>query len=351
MTKTVILMMVLSSLMIVSSMAAANPPDVVWKTPMPSENDRELFAYQARPSMMTVKEGERLAQNFIIKADAKNLFDRCTKENDRLIYTSGNDGSAYLEISMKSRSIGFYRGLDCYDGEYSIPDLPSHTVAPALAFRWLRRLDLLPKNPDEIIIAHVGGLSLGVGNEDGSTETYEKLRTVKIRRRVGGLPVVGSGERVVLHLGQAGRLMGLIYDWSDWKPRPVATSELRTMGSRNDLARERIEFIAGRAQSVTVLDARVVLFNDYGRGVIEPAVLVDASARYEQICQDGREQKTVEFIEPCDFLVPLLRKPVAQYPDSDESAGVPLPAEDDPRSPQHAKERSAMDDERDGELR
>jgi hypothetical protein len=70
----------------------------------------------------------------------------------------------------------------------------------------------------------------------------------------------------------------------------------------------RLLQMAGQAKEITVKKATLVLFDD-GRRVIEPAVYVVATARYE-----GPKGAASVVDIPVDFYVPVLLKPEGYYP-------------------------------------
>lgn len=241
-------------------------------------------------------------------------------DDDRLALRDPRDPSASLELDRRSGSFLFNAGLAGYREEADTADLPQQTEARELVFRHLAKLELTPKD-EELGNVHEGGLNMGVVLPDGSTKIYRKLVTLRIDRRLAGLPVVGE-SRIVAHLGEAGRLAGLVHQWPDaGRPRPLAPDELRGAPELQSEAAARLAEGSAGARRIVVTRADLVMYDD-GRGIVEPAYHVEAELYYEVPNAAGDEQGTTRYDVPYDFFIPVTRRPRAFYPFM-EVAAVP----------------------------
>ena len=159
-----------------------------------------------------------------------------------------------------------------------------------------------------MVLARVGGLGMTVVKNGESSSNYAKLVTVFFRRVLQELQVQGPGSRILVHLGERAALVSVIRNWPDVKAQEVSEKQVKS----DDMIRQEIERrllkMAGQAREIIVEKADLVLFDD-SRGVIEPAIYVVASARYQG---PERAEGLVEI--PVDFYVPVLLEPKGYYP-------------------------------------
>jgi hypothetical protein len=179
-------------------------------------------------------------------------------------------------------------------------------------FRQLARIKLVP-NRDELGSMHEGGLNMAVAQPDGSTKIYRKLVSLRIGRRLAGLPVMGE-SRIVAHLGEDGRLAGLVYQWPDvGRPQPLAPEELRSAAELQADAEATLTDGAVGAERIVVVRAELVMYDD-DRGVFEPTYHVEARLHYSRPAAAGGDQKDARYDVPFDFFVPVAKRPLAFLP-------------------------------------
>jgi hypothetical protein len=200
------------------------------------------------------------------------------------------DNAAVCKIDRATGDI-FFRKYTDFDG--STPGLPAKRNAAALAKKHLKALGLYKNKMSDPIVT-----TLEEAVYDGqTTRTYEKLRVVTFRRKIGGLMVKGASRAVVM-LGADGDLEGLVVRWMDVKTEKV----------KGKIARSQLKnFIKGKLKarnmegdSVRVKKADLVLY-DNGEGVIEPALQLQG------------EIATFDGAFPTDWMLPLITDPKASY--------------------------------------
>lgn len=271
--------------------------------------NKELITYQAIPVKMLNQSDAQELLGRIMKSTRENnsSFEKVQQLTGRFIFTSVNDPSAVFDIDQKNGSFLLNFGLGKYTAEESTSNLPSVQAAPELARKYLSETGNMPKNSNEMLVAHVGGLDMSVSKEGKSTGAYKKLVTVQFSRKLNGLPVQGPGSRIVMHLGENGNLTGMIRNWPQVEARKIQPAELKSDELIRKDIRSQLCALTGHSEKNTDQKSTIVLFDD-GRGVIEPALFVTAKALY----QGPNNREVIEI--PVDFYVPLLRKPKAYYP-------------------------------------
>ena len=266
------------------------------------------LTYEAVPKRIADQQSARkLLTGIGERVGMKMPFEKAEKVNNRFIFSSPEDPSAIFDIDANNGAFLLNAGLKKYSGEIESKNLPSEKQAPEFARKYLTSTGFLPKNGQEMVVAHVGGLNMAVAKEGRSIGNYRKLVTVRFSRVLNGLPVQGPGSRIVVQLGENGELQGMIHNWPEVRAKSVPAAALK---SDEEIRREtalRLRTEAGEAQSVAIRSSRQVLYDD-GRGVIEPAIHVIADAYYK----GPERQKSVN--NPVDFYVPLLKAPKAIYP-------------------------------------
>lgn len=266
------------------------------------------LTYEAVPKKALDQQSARnLLSGLAERSALKMPFEKVEKLNGRFIFSSPEDPSAVFDIDANNGAFLLNTGLKRYSGDESSKNLPSGKEAPELAKKYLINTGFLPKNGQEMVLAHVGGLNMAVSKEGRSVGNYHKLVTVRFSRVLNGLPVQGPGSKIVLQLGHDGELQGMIHNWPEVSAKSLPAAALKSDEEIRHETGLRLRREAGEAQSVAIRSSRLVLYDD-GRGVIEPAIHVIADALY-------KGPATKESVNnPVDFYVPLLKAPKAIYP-------------------------------------
>ncbi len=229
-------------------------------------------------------------------------------------FHSASDPTAMLHVDTLTRSILFSKGTGDIGGAESTPALPTKEDAPALARTLLNELELAPAAAQEMIVEHVGGLSMGVQSPDGEQQIFEKLRTVRFGRELGGQRVVGRGSRVVVQLGESGEMRGIVHRWNEVVANSIAPEAKLSAPEVRQMIRERLDSAASHAKSVEFTSAEVVLYDD-GLGVVEPVIRVEVQLTIATETKDEKgDALQRDIVNPLDFFVPILRNPKADLP-------------------------------------
>ena len=265
----------------------------------------ELRSYGvAPPTQAQIQDIKALSELLAKGANVK--FEPVERDaNDtRVVMHGETDPSASFEYDERTGGFLFNGGLNSYRNEGSTPNLPSEAQAVELAKRQLAELKLQPA-AEELVVAHVGGLNMGVTDGKGNTKIFEKLRNVRFSRKLGGLPVEGA-TRILVQMGSQGSVAGLIYQWPVVRPGEPETRE--SLAAADDLrgkATAMIKRASVGALRSKVTKADLILFDD-GRGRIEPAYHIVV----EQYFDFKPGTKTMN---PYDFYLPALRNSRAYF--------------------------------------
>lgn len=228
---------------------------------------------------------------------------RLTEHRTALI--SDGEASATFEVDSRTGNFLFNGGLLKYRKDISTPNLPQDSDLPALAGRTLEQFGL-KIDPAETFVAHIGGLNMSIADGSGKSETFEKLKTVRLGRTLDGLKVEGDA-RIVVQLGEQAELAAMVYQWPRLEKSVRLTSDmLQKPDTIRASAKREIEVMAKKALGAELTRAELVLYDD-GQGVVEPA--------YYFVLERQMDLGDVEPVMiPYDFYVPATLKPAALFP-------------------------------------
>jgi len=274
---------------------------------------KALYSYtSAAPMKVEAAAVKNIADSLMARATTGVSFDKMVPYQGGILYTSAKDPSAILDFEPDTGAFVFNAGMLKYSQEGITPGLPKSEQAITLAKKYLTDLNYFPKNEKELSKGYVGGLSMGVQRDDGSRALYQKLVTVYFGRVIDNLPVMGVGSRIVVHLGENGQLVGIVRNWVEvQKGIKAAAAQLRTDAEIKREILKQIQTDLSTAKTVNVDKSDLVLYDD-GRGVIEPAIYVEALSEFEKI--DPKTRKKETYKTPYDCYVPVFKSSKAYYP-------------------------------------
>jgi len=284
---------------------------------------RVRVTFESSQAPWTPADGFQLASELSSRSGTDLTLDPDRSSQHRMVFVNGGDRSAILDIDLVARAFLFNAGMDGYRGENDTPNLPDRRRAPLVARQILESPGMLPPER-QLELAHIGGLNMAVHREDGTDDEYRKLVTVRFERRAGDTPVLGPGGRIIVRLGEDGRLRGLIRHWEKLEAASVDAEDKRTLLEIQQIAALQLSMIALDAVDKKLESAELVYFSD-GFGVMEPAIHLVAQLTFVSPIGDSGREAVIE--NPYDFYIPLLRAPMAYYPFM-EDQGIPEPPRD-----------------------
>ena len=283
------------------------------------ELDRIQWTYRTDTPSMTPDEAHQLAGRLSQMSGVELQYDSSRDEDGRMMYGAANDRSTLLDINLRSRGFLFNAGYGDMRGEEDTPRLPKNKKRIlGKATQHLRTLGLLPE-PKDMFVEHIGGLNMSVVREDGSTSDYRKLVSVRLGRTTDIQNTQGPGSRILVQLGTAGRLRGMVFEWEHFASQQLEDHEKIPAAEVKRLSMLRMNDVTRNALRKRITEVDVVFFDD-GYGVLEPAIHVVATI----VLQDNEGNK---FTNPFDFYVPVPTAPKGYYPFL-EDQGIPAPDAD-----------------------
>ena len=274
-----------------------------------------VMSYQAvRPTPAHIQDVVKLSGRLGAGAGVKFGAEALKGDEVHKLWNSASDHSALFQVDTRTGNFIFEGGMNRYRKDASTKGLPTEQAAAEAARGKLAELGLKPEG-GEVKLAHVGGLDMGVTDGKGNTKIYEKLRTVRFSRVLGGLPVEGD-SRIVVQLGEGGAVSGLFYQWPTVNETKLGRDALADGQSMKSRALETIRAGSAKAVRSKLVTADLVLYDD-GAGVIEPA--------YHFVVQQYFAFPPGALtMNPFDFYLPALRNSNVNLPKINAAAKAPV---------------------------
>ena len=244
----------------------------------PNEGAKEnVFVYNFEPfATKTVDDSKKLIEKVLGSRDVGDLY----KSDDNTVYfTSKDDVSETFENDLNNGNFTFNRSMKQYMGT-ATPQLPGREEAIRLAEEFLNKNGLMPKNRNELTLAHYGGLR-AAAVIDGKTAgpVIDKLITISYSRKVDDLPVLGPGSKVVINVGNKGEIMGAIYRWRELATasrKQVQTTEAITQAEAEELAKRQIMSEFGEGTTYKFGNSGKAYY-DNNRGILQPVYMFETT--------------------------------------------------------------------------
>lgn len=259
-------------------------------------DDLSVYSFQ-RTATATIDTSKSFMKQFIGETS-----DRLVVPADNIVrYVSDRDANTTFEHNVVTGDVSFNRNFSRYLGSFA-PKLPDTDSALKYANQFLEQNKLLPANPEELKVAHVGGLrTTSVLRTGKPGPVVDKLVTLTYSRQLNGVPVIGAGSKFVVNIGDSGEIIGVTKRWRELnKPTRLAATEILTEKEALDLSKRQILSEFGAKSQVEVLQSQIAYFDNNGE-TIQPVF-----AFQTKIQLADSKLPAVEYVS----VVPAMRKPV-----------------------------------------
>jgi hypothetical protein len=207
---------------------------------------------------------------------------------------NANDPSAHFNYDAKSGALSFSQGIaeQLKGGN----NLPSTEQAASVASQFLKANKMMAGDESQMEVQHVGGIKRVT--QQGETDI---LKTVTYTRKIGGVPVSGSGSKIVVELGNNGKTLSVQRNW-----REINTAGAKSFGQADVSVKTQqqaekelatiIRDIFGNTQ-YTVLSVQKMYFDNEGK-YIQPVFLFEANVTV----QNAGKTAVVPFAQPISMM-------------------------------------------------
>jgi hypothetical protein len=263
------------------------------RLPATKEN---LYVYTLEsPKTMSPGDIKPLIQKYLGVSDIPDLH----KSDDNTVYfVSDADVNETLQVNLSNRNLTFNKGKKA---AIDVPELPSREKAIKRAEDFLGDNALLPRNREELKLAHFGGLrSSSVSDGKKVGPIIDEMVIVTYGRMIDNLPVIGPGSKIVVKLGDHGEVMGLIYRWREIKSKESVKPEATfSMQQAEEMAKRQILMEYGPETSYKILGSGKAYYDNNG-SILQPVYVFETSINM---------QRRDEHVKPFNYLcvIPMLK--------------------------------------------
>lgn len=221
-----------------------------------------VYAFEELPRA-TLEQTAKQFKHFLPGHDANLQLN----EGESLVrFVSEKDVNTTFEYNVDTHDVSFQRNFDRYLGDF-VPRLPEGDKAVEIALQFLEENRLMPENPEELTVAHVGGLrstSLQANGKPGPV--VDKLKTVTLARQLKGAPVIGPASKMVINIGDKGEIIGAVSRWREfekgWRLDP---NQVLQAGEAKELAYQQSKQEFGEKSEIEFYDMQVAYFDNNGK--------------------------------------------------------------------------------------
>lgn len=259
--------------------------DAVRLEAQPTATSLRLPAFEG---LRSEADGQKLAQRLVAWSGSEEplLGVRLAPQlkGTKLTFQGRFDTSIAFEFEPTTGDLSFQADPAGIDALADTPGLPTDQDAVRRALQHLQGLDLLPEDPRQLVVRHIGGERMA--HFDGeTTQDFAKVTMVHFGRRIGGFDVGGPGSKIVVGLGENGRLVSLVRRWQELDlvqgsaARMLPAEEIGTL-TQQDLMRTH-----DKAMKVDAGTPELGFYDD-GKGRIEPAWFTQAKVSHDPEVHD-----------------------------------------------------------------
>lgn len=220
-----------------------------------------------------------------------------------LHYVSEKDVNTTFEHNLNTGDISFYRNFSRYIGDF-VPKLPQGKESVRFAYEFLKENRLMPVNPRELKVAHIGGLRSNAVLKGGKRgPIIDKLKTITFSRQLNELPVIGAGSKLIVNVGDEGEIIGVTKRWRELS-EPVRLNPKELISEREALGRAKRQILSefGRNSEIEFEDIQVAYF-DNNKRVIQPVFAFQVRVTLED-----------KNLEPLNYIsiIPVMANPIEE---------------------------------------
>lgn len=260
--------------------------------------NENLYVYSFEETQtLNVEVSKTLMKQFL---DGESV-DRLNPSLDKTVrYVSPKDVNTTFEHNLVTGDIRFHRNFARYMGDFK-PKLPSTEEALKAADVFLEENKLLPANPSELKVAHIGGLRvITVIDGKQAGPVIDKLIALTYSREINGLPVIGPGSKMILDIGEKGEVLSLTRHWRELSPnvREISLEEIYSLDEAQRLAKLQISKEFGDKATFELLGSQTAYFDNNGR-LLQPVYAFQA-----KIFLPDAQTQAFEYVS----VIPVLKK-------------------------------------------
>ena len=254
--------------------------DAVRLEAQPAATSLRLPAFEG---LRSTANGQELAQRLVAWSGCEEplLGIRLTPQlkGTKLDFQGRLDTSIAFQFEPTTGDISFQADPAGIDALADTPGLPTGQDAVRRALQHLQGLGLLPEDPRQLVVRHIGGERMA--HFDGeTTQDFAKVTMVHFGRRLGGFDVGGPGSKIVVGLGENGRLVSLVRRWQELDLVEGSAARMLPAEEVGPLTQQDLAKAHEKAMTIEAGTPELGFYDD-GKGRIEPAWFTQAKVSHD----------------------------------------------------------------------
>jgi len=293
--------------------------------PSASDSNLVLPAFNGQSRITDAKDVTvRILERSGSKENTRSLRLLPMAGSEKLRFSGRADRSIVMQFTPATGDISFQADAARMDELVNTPGLPMGQDAVRAALQHLAALRLMPENPRELVVRHIGGVRLAQVDDGVPTQEFNKITSVQFGRRIGGIDVAGPGSKIIVQLGEDGRLVGLTRRWSELTMVPSTTRDMVPASAIPAIVSLDLQKTHDKAMKIQAGQPRLGFFDD-GKGRIEPAWLTTAKVSHDptvhEFAQSGEKLDALS-------VVAALRNSTADFVQQERAQVAPSHAQE-----------------------
>lgn len=208
----------------------------------PVNNDNKVYTYSfENVSAFIADSAKAMVGNYLGIKDVHDLT--VDKEENTAYFVSDSDVNTTFEQNLTNGNFEFSKLTQSYLSDSS-PKLPSKEEAAKIAENFMKSKNIYVRDMNQIRLVHTGGVrSQAVEGGQRAGAIIDKLVTLTYGRTLDNMPVVGSGSKIIVNIGNNGEVVGMTRRWREvntGEKKEAVTQELLTEAEALEQAKQHI---------------------------------------------------------------------------------------------------------------
>jgi len=264
------------------------------------ERAAKLKVYEIQP----VREDRKTFDTYTKQLFQEGLKGDPIQVNDVISVSDMQKSSNFMMLELSTGYLSFNHGMsDQIDDKPG--NLPNDNESIKIAQSFLQKNNMEPGNLKEMVPAHVGWIRSASFDPNTGNEgpVRDQMRIVYFSRNLDEVPVIGSGSKMIVRIGDNGEIVGGSRRWAEIDSgRELKLEELRSIKTIIG----DIESFLKREMELTdkiEINNFILVYYDNGGKYIQPALAYEATItgkelKYSYLGQTALLQNPPERVGP-----------------------------------------------------
>ena len=264
----------------------------------PQNKGEQIYLYSfEKNAPLTTDSSKQMVSNYLGIKDVHDLT--VNKDENVAYFVSDSDVNTTFEQNLTNGNFEFSKLTAAYNN--LVPRLPSKDEAVKIAENYMSSQNISPKDMAQLKLVHTGGVrAQSVLDGQRAGPIVDKLITLTYGRVIDSLPVIGSGSKIIVNIGDKGEVMGMTRRWRELnmgEKKQAKAEELFTKAEAEEQAKKQIQAEFGQVPYEIRSSAKS--YYDGNGNYLQPVWAFDAMVNLSQ----DKNVQSVRYL----CIVPMLK--------------------------------------------